>query len=130
MKRCFNSVQADLARELEALDLRMLTFSALIVVVDNAGLRQSELAQALSVERPNLVVIVDELEKRGLIKRTQVPTDRRAYALTPTAAGKELYHTALKVVQDHEAKILAGLTDEQVRTLRDALKSIQKSADG
>ena len=64
MKRTFNVIQSDLSRTLKPLDLRMLTYTALVLIVDNPGLRQSQLAEALDIERPNLVVIVDELERR------------------------------------------------------------------
>ncbi|MCV2881462.1 MarR family winged helix-turn-helix transcriptional regulator [Actibacterium sp. XHP0104] len=129
MKRAFAAVQTDLARTLEPFELRMMTFSALVVVVDNPGLRQSDLAQALSVERPNLVVIVDELERRGLIRRQQMPTDRRAYALVPTDAGRGLCRRATAAVKAHEDRILSGLSANQIDQLSDALRAIRRTAE-
>lgn len=76
MKRAFNVVQDDLTATLRPFDLRMLTYTALVLIVDNPGLRQSQLADAMDIERPNLVVIIDELERRELIVRDRVPTDR------------------------------------------------------
>ena len=66
MKRAFNVVQADLTKTLKPFDLRMLTYTALVLIVDNPGLRQSQLADAMDIERPNLVVLIDELERRDL----------------------------------------------------------------
>ena len=98
MKRAFMVIGADLARTLEPFELRMLTFTALTLVADNPGLSQSQLAEAMQVERPNLVVIVDELETRGLITRDRVPTDRRTYALRITAEGARLLANATRAV--------------------------------
>ncbi|NDR56214.1 MarR family winged helix-turn-helix transcriptional regulator [Aliiruegeria sabulilitoris] len=114
MKRCFNAIQADLAQALKPFELRMLTFTALALVVENPGLRQSQLADAMDVERPNLVTVVEELVRRDLISRDRVPTDRRAYSLEATAAGKRLFAEAAAAVEAHEKTLLAGL-DPQLR---------------
>ena len=41
----------------------MLTYTALVLIVDNPGLNQSRLAQVMDIERPNLVNVIDELEE-------------------------------------------------------------------
>ncbi|MBX2885975.1 MAG: MarR family transcriptional regulator [Granulosicoccus sp.] len=102
LKRTTNIMLADLANTLAPYELRMLTYTALVIIVDNPGIRQYQLADAMDIERPNLVVIVDELEQRELIVRDRVPTDRRAYALQPTLVGKRLYKKATKSVKEQE----------------------------
>ena len=126
MKRAFNVIQADLAATLKPFELRMLTYTALVLIVDNPGLRQSQLADAMDIERPNLVVIIDELERRELITRDRVPTDRRAYALNPTLAGRRLCEKAVAAVAAHEDRLLAGLDAEALATTIAALQQIQK----
>jgi len=130
MKRAFNVVSADLARTLAPFELRMLTFTALTLVSDNPGLSQSQLAQAMQVERPNLVVIVDELETRGLITRDRVPSDRRTYALRITPEGARLLAKATRAVSTHESQIMGGLTEAEEHALIAALNRIEASATG
>ncbi|WP_422178019.1 MarR family winged helix-turn-helix transcriptional regulator [Aestuariivita sp.] len=125
MKRAFNAIQADVNAALAPLELRMLTFSALSVIVDNPGLRQSQLADTLSIERPNLVIVVDELERRDLINRNPAPDDRRAYALQATLRGMRLYKKALVAVQAHEARMTRGLSEEDRQTLIAMLSRIE-----
>ncbi|MEZ0467927.1 MarR family winged helix-turn-helix transcriptional regulator [Phaeobacter sp. SYSU ZJ3003] len=127
MKRAFNVVQTDLARTLKPFDLRMLTYTALVLIVDNPGLRQSQLADAMDVERPNLVVIIDELERRELIVRDRVPTDRRAYALKATLAGRQLYEKAVAAVTAHEQRLLENMDATTRDTVIAAMQLIQKS---
>jgi DNA-binding MarR family transcriptional regulator len=105
----------------------MLTYTALVLIVDNPGLRQSQLADAMDIERPNLVVILDELERRELITRDRVPADRRAYALQVTLSGRQLYDSAVAAVTAHEEQLLQGLDDEARETLVVALKIIENS---
>ena len=72
-------IQSDLIETLRPFDLRMLTYSALVLIVDNPGLNQSRLSQIMDIERPNLVVIIDELEERELI--TESACQRTAAAM-------------------------------------------------
>lgn len=124
LKRASNVVQADLARTLKPFDLRMLTYTALVLVVDNPGLSQSQLAGAMDIERPNLVVIVDTLEQRGLIVRDRVPTDRRAYALRATLQGRRLYDQAVAAVTRHEEALFQGMDQDTRATIVSALRRL------
>ena len=128
MKRAFNVVQADLTQTLKPFGLRMLTYTALVLIADNPGLSQTQLAAAMDVERPNLVVILDELEQRELILRERVPTDRRAYALKVTLKGRQLYDKAVAADIAHEQRILSGMTQETRETVIAAMQLIQSSA--
>lgn len=130
MKRAFNVVQADLAATLKPFELRMITYSALVLIVDNPGLRQSQLADAMDIERPNLVVIIDELERRDLILREKVPTDRRAYALMPTLAGRQLCRRAVDAVKTHEARLLQGVGMTELEKVLDVLRRIEAKGSG
>ncbi|MDD7972158.1 MarR family winged helix-turn-helix transcriptional regulator [Roseinatronobacter alkalisoli] len=128
LKRAFNAIHANLMLTLRAFDLRMVTYSALVVVVERAGLRQSQLADALGIERANTVAIVDELVNRGLISRERTPADRRAYALIPTSAGRDLCARAMAADRACEAQIKACLTQEGVRRLIADLGRIEEAA--
>lgn len=125
LKRGFNVVQADLTKTLKPFDLRMLTYSALVLIADNPGLSQSQLADAMDIERPNLVVIVDELEQRELISRDRVPTDRRTYALRVTLKGQQLFERAVKAVSRHEDVLFDGIDQETRAQIVTALQLVQ-----
>jgi DNA-binding MarR family transcriptional regulator len=129
IRRASGAVQADLARTLAPFSLRMITFSALVLVIDNPGMRQSQLADALAIERSNLVVVVDDLEGRGLVTRDPTPEDRRAYALRPTQAGRRLCEKALRAVEAHEARMLRHLTKAEILALVQALQVVQRDVE-
>lgn len=128
LRRAWMAVQADLAETLRPHDLRMITFSALVLVEANPGLSQAQLARLMAVERPNLVQIVDELETRGLVRRQRAPEDRRAYALDVTCAGRALCARALVAVRDHEARLFAGLSNAERRAVEKALAFVRRNA--
>lgn len=126
MKRCFNVIQSDLALALKPFELRMLSFTALTLIVTNPGLRQSQLAESMDVERPNLVTIVEKLSRRGLITKERVPTDRRAYSLVATQAGRRLCDEATAAVAAHEARLLADLDTEMRAAAIEAMQRIEQ----
>lgn len=49
--------------------------------------RMSELATQLASDRPYVTLVVDDLEKRGLVERRQHPTDRRCKIVSATEEG-------------------------------------------
>ena len=125
MKRAFNVVQADLTATLEPMGLRMLTYSALALIVENPGLRPSQLASALSVERANVVVYVDQLEEAGWVTRGTCPQDRRAYALQCTIVGRRVYDKARAAVRAHDRRMLDGLRAVEIAAVNKALARIE-----
>ncbi|WP_415401525.1 MarR family winged helix-turn-helix transcriptional regulator [Tateyamaria sp. SN3-11] len=128
MKRAFNVLQADLTATLEPMGLRMLTYSALALIVENPGLRPSQLAAALSVERANVVVYVDQLEEAGWVTRAPSATDRRAYALQCTIAGRRTYDKARAAVRAHDRRMLEGLREVEITAVKKALARIEGRA--
>lgn len=128
LRRTTATVMTEFNHVFSAFGLRRTTFSALALVVDNPGMRQSQLAEALAIERPNLVQIIDELEKSGCLERKTAENDRRAYALVPTAKGRELLRSAMAAVKKQDAKLTEGLSQLEVETLRRLLWRLQENA--
>ena len=127
MKRAFNVIQSDLNATLQPMGLRMVTFSVLTVIRDNPGIRQSQLADILSIERPNLVLILDELEQNGAVKRVRASGDRRAYELSVTDAGQALSDRAIEAVDAHDTRMAEGLDRAEREALHKALRAIELS---
>ena len=130
MKRAFNAIQADVNRTLKPFGLRMVTFSALSVIGENPGLSQAQLAAALSIERPNLVVLVDDLEQAGLITRDRLATDRRAYALNLTPEGAQRLKEATRAATAHDARMTGALSKADRAHLLDMLGAIERAGEG
>ena len=128
MKRAYNVLRSDLARCLEPFGLRITTYSTLNLIVENPGVRQSELALALDIERPNMVVILDDLEQRGWVDRRRVETDRRAYALYATLSGQRVCKKAIAADRASEGRLLKHLNAQERETLLQALNKIENAA--
>lgn len=83
----------------------------------------SELAESLGVDRPNVTVLVDELESQGLVRRRPHPTDRRAKLVEATRKGKALAGRAEDVLGTPPPG-LAALAPEDLAALREILARI------
>ncbi|MEM0949300.1 MAG: MarR family transcriptional regulator [Pseudomonadota bacterium] len=130
MKRAFNAIRADVTAALAPFELRMVTFSALSVIVENPGLRQSQLADALLIERPNIVALVDELVRHGLVEKAKSSTDRRALSLVPTLLGVDSCARATAAVAAHDRRMTAALSSTARTELIEMLKSIERAGEG
>ncbi len=126
LKRAQHILMGDLNATLRPFELRMLSYSTLSIIVNNPDVRASQISDVLAIERSNLVVILNELEEFGLIRRHQVPADRRAYALAPTSKGEALYGEATAAVEAHESRIFASATEAEIATIVRVMKNIHR----
>ena len=129
LKRAYEIVREDFRRALGEDGPAPRMFSALSLIVQFPNVTQSELARMLGIERSGLVAIVDDLEARGYLRRNPVPGDRRARALSPTAAGTEAYERMRGAVRAHEDALLSDLSPEERSVLIDLLRRIRDLGD-
>ena len=71
LRRAQLAVFEDFGRRFVALDLTPAQFSTLLAIRENPGRRQSDIAAALGVQRPNFVALMDHFERRGLATRVR-----------------------------------------------------------
>ena len=73
---------------------------------------------------PNLVGMVNALEKRNLIERQPHPRDGRAMGLHLTPAGQKLMRDAEKTAAQLEAEAASRLSGTEVKTLIRLLQKV------
>ncbi len=99
-------------------------FGALVVIEANPGLKQTDLARAVRLDRSTVVSVLDTLEKRQLVIRKRGLTDRRSNALELTATGKQLLAELLPRIEDHEQRLVQNLSASEQTTLAQLLGKI------
>ncbi|MEU0332963.1 MarR family transcriptional regulator [Streptomyces sp. NPDC006193] len=80
-----------------------------------------KLAQRLKCEPSNVTGIVDRLESRGLVERRPDPADRRVKVAAATEEGRRVARD-LREGLHFAREPLAGLSEEERRSLRDLLR--------
>lgn len=124
LRRAQLAVFDEIIRAFAPLDLRPAQYGVLALLKHAPGLRQTEVAGALGIQRANFVALFDGLEQRGLARRDAMPSDRRSYALFLTAAGEELLARAAAAEAEVEARLDARLGPGGRRQLLSLLRRL------
>jgi DNA-binding MarR family transcriptional regulator len=109
LRRAQISVFQKFIAEFEALRIRPAEYSVLLLIGDNPGRKQIEIAEVLGIKRANFVPLLHDLEGRGLVKRSPSVEDRRANALHLTEEGEALLARARVMHAELENELVARL---------------------
>lgn len=113
-------------RATERLDITPARYTALTIVGANPGLTQSALGAALGTARSGAMMVVNWMEKRGLVERRNRPDDGRSWGLFLTRQGEGKLRELNRRVRAYDAAFAARLAPGERRTLR---KLLGKLAD-
>jgi DNA-binding MarR family transcriptional regulator len=127
--QAFVSAQ-DRRRELqEALDLgRGLGRVKLLRLLTHGPLTLRDIAEANGVDAPYATVIVDTLQRRGLVRRTAHPDDNRRKLVQLTPAGREAAALAAQILNNPPAA-LADLATADLVALDKLLAQLAPAAE-
>ena len=118
-----------------------LTFPQWMVLKDLSNHRGSDcchltmaaIARRLSTQRPNVLGILERLEKLGLVQRVVNPNNRRAHIVSLTDSGREMMKQLQELSQLTNARALQGFDHQEAKALEKYLARIStnlgKSAD-
>jgi len=96
---------------LRPVDLTNGQFSLLMSLNRPQPAGMGSVAQLLAMDRTTLTAALKPLERRGLLKVSVDPEDKRGRQLTLTPAGRKLLAKALPIWKAHHAEIESGLQD-------------------
>jgi DNA-binding MarR family transcriptional regulator len=122
--RTHQVVVSELDRALKPHGINRSMYLVLVTLVlsDEGGRRLSYLSRYLMVHPTTVTLIVDQLEKRGLVERRPHPTDRRSSLAVLTPAGRELVTAAT----DAAAAAGFGMDGVSPRTLGRLTESLRE----
>jgi DNA-binding MarR family transcriptional regulator len=105
-------------------DLRPVDFSVLSLITHNPGISSRHLCTALNILPPNLVGMINTLEKRELIVRKPHPSDGRIVGLHLSDVGSRLMKDAEQTAKVLEDEVASKLTATERKTLMRLLQKI------
>jgi DNA-binding MarR family transcriptional regulator len=89
------------------------------------GLTMRELSQRLMVTGGNVTGITDQLENEGLVVRAPHPSDRRAFFVRLTPAGRRLFRRMAGTHERWVIELFAGWSPDQKERVHEALASLK-----
>lgn len=117
-------ILANFVRRMAPLALRPVDFTVLALAGSNPGITSSQLCQLLDIQSPNLVVLIKQLQDRGLIERRPHPTDGRAMGLHLTASGQHLVDQATTLAHEADDEASGKLSAAERQTLARLLRKV------
>jgi MarR family 2-MHQ and catechol resistance regulon transcriptional repressor len=129
LMRAAESVTARTHRHLSSTGLTISQFAVLESLYHLGPLSQREIGQKILRSSGNITMVIDNLEKNGLVRRERLEADRRFFIVHLTDRG---YQLIKKIFPPHAAVIaedLAALTAAEQETLGRLCKKLGLSGE-
>lgn len=127
LTRSVEALAARLSRSSVLEGLTLSQFGALETLYHLGPMCQSELGEKLLRSGGNITLVVDNLEKCGLVHRERVPEDRRMIRVSLTEAGRELIERVFPRQMQRIVGEMSILTLEELNTLGALCKKLGKA---
>ena len=123
LKEASSALRAAMEAELRPLGVTITHYSCLELLAQRPGLSNSELARGAFVTRQSMNVLLQSLERDGLVRRADRAPSGRALPTELTAAGRRQLATASAAVRGVEDTMTQGLDQEARRQVVTALRA-------
>lgn len=104
--------------------LRTRSYSVLAIAAADARPSQRELSEFLRLDPSQIVSLIDQLERKGLIRREPDPRDRRANVVVATDAGREVARAARETVVASDQEWFEVLPADDKERLASVLRTL------
>jgi DNA-binding MarR family transcriptional regulator len=101
-------------------------FATLTLISENPGISQSTLGHANGRDKSSMTPVLEDLVRRGLVRRARTDEDRRSYRLILTAAGKRTLARLLACARRHEQNLDRAIGVRERERFLQTLKRVQK----
>lgn len=130
VRRAQIAIYEELEPVMSELALTPPRFSSLVLIDQNPGVLQSDLARIIGVGRSAMVAIIDELEQHGWLQRQQHQSDARANHLELTPAGHAHLERAVAAVMALDRRWTQQLSPAEKAQLVDLLGRLGPPQEG
>jgi DNA-binding MarR family transcriptional regulator len=110
--------------------LRPGSLTTMVLISANPGYSQVELSRIGNLDKSAIVMIVDDLEKRGLAIRGRSSSDRRRNSLFLTAQGEKLMKEMHDLAMASEQPLRDGLSAKEYELLFELLEKARALVAG
>ena len=111
-------------RATAGIDITPARYTAFTIIAANPGLTQSALGGALGTARSGAMMVVNWMEKRGLVERRDRPGDGRSWGLYLTRKGESRLRELNRRVRAHDDAFAARLAPDELVTLKRLLDKL------
>ena len=110
-------------------DISVAYFAVLQALWEEDGLNISDLGERVHLEKSTMTSLIDRMEKAGLLKRADHPTDRRAYQIYLTPRGKNIQEKIDQVASQAYQSLTQGITEKELKISIGVCRQILQNAE-
>jgi MarR family transcriptional regulator, lower aerobic nicotinate degradation pathway regulator len=107
-----------------ATGLRSYHYRLLATLEESGPVVQAELGRSTSIDPSDLVAMMSELERRGLVQRSADPSNRRRNIVTITRAGSKQLRALDKMLDEIQERVIAPLSQNERLQLTKLLRKL------
>lgn len=126
--KAYRVLNTTLTKVLYRYDLSVPEWKILGSLYDHGAMKLADLAVHLDVEAPLVTALIDKLERKEFVQRTQSEKDKRSKIITITDKGKGTIISLEPQVKLSMAKLLKGINRKQLLTYITILETIINNA--
>jgi len=115
--RAHTLMRARIEKAFEDGDLTFSHWRVLMCLRDNIAVTCADVSRELMHDSGSVTRLVDQLERRGLLKRTRDKKDRRIVTLALTPQGRAAVNALVPKVVAHSNAALEGFTAQETKAL-------------
>ncbi len=114
LMRATNSLGANLSRNLaDKADLTMSQFAVLEALLHLGTMSQGDIGGKLLLSGSNITTVIDNLEKRDLVRRERRTDDRRVVEVSLTTKGRKLIEGLFPLHARRITELLSALSSQE-----------------
>lgn len=113
---------------LAPMDIQGRHFGILMTLNRIGPITQQELIRRLGSDKSEMVRMIDDLENLSIVERRRHPSDRRAFAVTLTAHGRDVFNSAERTARNVADELLDGFTSAERKQFMDFLSRFVRVA--
>lgn len=124
LMRATESVTGRVGRKMSDAGLTISQFGVLEALLHKGDMCQRDVAAKILKSTGNITLVIDNLEKQGLVKRERSLEDRRYCTVLLTEKGRSVIEAAFAEVEAAIVKEMSALTDEEQEILGKLCKKL------
>lgn len=125
LARASDTLASLTAKDIDTYGLTVPQFGVIETLGHLGPMKIGEMCSKKLMSGGNITVVIDNLEKQGLVERTKDETDRRAYVLRLTTKGNEKFKEMFPKHALYVENIISStLTEFELNQLSDLLKKL------
>ena len=112
--------------QLKPLDVTWPQFGALIILVQEDNITQTQLADRIEADTNTAMVLCNSMERKGWVNRNRNPSDKRSNLISLTPQGRAVFLQAYPLILQDYNLFVESISEEDIITISPILSALHE----